>query len=253
MLQKIISTALHRNELYKYQKLSYLINTMLGGIYIGFGMLLLMTLGGQMTDLPVLKLLQGATFGIALTMVIMAGADLFTGNALIMPISSFHKSVSWLHTYKLFFTSYIGNLIGALLLAITFVATGLVSGALADYVITASTGKIAPSFLALFARGVLCNVLVCLAVWGSFKLQSESAKILFTFCCILPFITMSFEHSIANMTLFAVAYFMPDSPFIASDFIYNLIPVTLGNIAGGMFVAFVYWHTALKGLSEKSF
>lgn len=246
ILQKILDAAVQRIYTYKEKRWSYIVNTLLGGIYIGFGMLLLITFGGQLMDAPYTKLVQGATFGVALTMVILAGADLFTGNAFIMPISTFAKKTTLLETIQLFIMSYVGNLVGALLLGGTFVATSLVQENLANYINIVTTTKTSLPFLALFARGVLCNVLVCLAVWGSFKLQSEGAKIAFIFCCIMPFIAMSFEHSIANMTLFAVAYFMPGSSFTLAEFATNLIPVTTGNILGGLFVAYVYWQTLLK-------
>ena len=244
MRDLIEKAALVKANMLSHDKPAYVMNTMLGGIYIGFGMLLLVTLGGYMSAEPSLKLAQGVTFGVALTMVLLAGADLFTGNHFVMTIGALSKKTTWSQAIASWVGSYGGNLLGAILLAAVFYASGLATGDLGAYIDKVVHGKTAPTTVELFMRGVLCNVLVCIAVWGNYKLKTEIGRISVIFCCVTPFITMSFEHSIANMTAFSVAYF--NGVLTLGEIVHNLVPVTLGNIVGGVFVALAYWVTVLK-------
>ena len=104
--------------------------------------------------------------------------------------------------------------------------------------------KMSADISVLFVKGILCNILVCLAVLCSVKLKSESAKLIMIFWCLFAFITSGFEHSIANMSIFAMALFIPHSDMVSLyGMIYNLVPVTLGNIIGGsVFLGFSYYY-----------
>jgi len=101
-------------------------------------------------------------------------------------------------------------------------------------------------FLELFMRGILCNTLVCLAIWCSMKLKEETAKLIMIFWCLFAFITSGFEHSVANMTLLSISLFIPHPETVSwAGLAANLVPVTLGNIVGGMlFVGIAYWYIA---------
>ncbi len=135
---------------------------------------------------------------------------------------------------KIWVASYFGNLLGAILLSFIFVQSGLVDeGSIRIFFENIAIAKAMPSFTQLFMRGVLCNFLVCLAVLCSFKLQEETAKLIMTFLCLYAFVTVGFEHSIANMTVYAVVLFQKTDNITISHAIYNLLPVTLGNIFGG--------------------
>ena len=109
--------------------------------------------------------------------------------------------------------------------------------------VSAAAAKMGAGAVALFARGILCNFLVCLAVWCAGRATSDAGKLIMVFWCLFAFITTGFEHSIANMTLFTVALLQPAHEAVsAGGFIYNLAIVTLGNIAGGaLFVAVPYY------------
>ena len=98
-------------------------------------------------------------------------------------------------------------------------------------------------FMALFCRAILCNALVCLAVWMCAKAKNEAARIFLVFWCLFAFIACGFEHSIANMTIFGTSLFTahPDTVTCAG-FAWNMLPVTLGNIIGGCFFGLVYWY-----------
>ncbi|MFY0517268.1 formate/nitrite transporter family protein [Lysinibacillus sp. UGB7] len=115
-----------------------------------------------------------------------------------------------------------------------------------------ATAKMTAGFVALLCRGILCNLLVCLAVWCNYKLKTEIAKLAMIFSCIFPFITSGFEHSVTNMTLFGLALMMPHGDHVSiCGAVANLIPVTIGNIFGGAIIGLVYWlNTREKSLNS---
>jgi nitrite transporter NirC len=114
------------------------------------------------------------------------------------------------------------------------------------FVLNTTTTKMSLPFTTLFVRGILCNWLVCLAVWCAQRTQSESARLVMIFWCLFAFIGAGFEHSVANMTLLAIALFQPHGDAITwMGYVQNLVPVTLGNIVGGaIFVGALYWFAA---------
>ena len=183
----------------------YFLASMLAGVFIGFGVLLAFTAGGLLTGNPFSKIVMGCTFGIALSLVVIAGAELFTGNNLVMTAGAARKTVSAGACFKVWGMSYLGNLAGSVLLAVIFVACGLASGSTGEFISSAAETKMTLSPLALVCRGALCNMLVCLAVWCGFRCKSESAKLIM----VLLFITTGFEHSIANTTLSMVSLLSP--------------------------------------------
>ena len=223
--------------------LAYFVVSMLAGAYIGIGVLLAFTSGGLLTGLPYAKIVMGLTFGVALSLVVMAGAELFTGNNLAMAAGMLDKRVTLKDALKLWCICWTGNLAGGMLLAAVYHLTGLCAGPVADFMVSAAAAKMGAGAVALFARGILCNFLVCLAVWCAGRASSDAGKLIMVFWCLFAFITTGFEHSIANMTLFTVALLQPVHDGVtAGGFFYNLAMVTLGNIAGGaLFVAVPYY------------
>lgn len=223
---------------------NYLLQTMLGGLLIGFGIMLIVTIGGLLapSGVPSMKIVQGVSFAVALSMVILAGAYLFTGDNLVLTVSTLSKKTSPLEMLSIWMTGYIGNFFGALFGSILFFYAGLAVGDTAAFIEKLATVKMNASFVELLCRGILCNLLVCLAVWCGYKLKSETAKIAMIFCCIFPFITSGFEHSIANMTLFSLALMIPHGELVSlSGAVANLVPVTVGNIIGGAIIGLIYW------------
>lgn len=122
----------------------------------------------------------------------------------------------------------------------------------ADLAFTAAAAKMSAAPVALLARGVLCNWLVCLAVWMSARTKSDAAKCILIFWCLFAFIASGFEHSVANMTLFSVVLFAPHPAAITiGGMFYNLLWVSLGNIiAGGLFMAAGYWRASGKAETQ---
>lgn len=234
--QAIAAVAEKKTKILHKSVFTYVMLAFFGGLFIGFGMLTFLVLGGLLApyETPMLKVMQAAVFGIALCMVIIGGVDLFTGNNFVLTIGALEKRNTWFDVVKVWTVSYFGNFIGAYFCAWLLFMTGYVVGDLADYVENVTILKMSASSTELLFRGILCNVLVCLAVWCVYRVKSEVAKILLIFCCIFPFILGGFEHSIANMMLFSLAMMIPHSEVISiSGALHNLLPVTIGNIIGG--------------------
>ena len=211
-LQKVIGASRAKVKMLKSNFLSFFILSVMAGIYIGFGIVLIFTIGAPLKEvnIPAMKALMGASFGIALTIVIFAGSELFTGNNMIMTIGSLAKKVKWHQTIKLWIVCYIGNFLGSLLIAYLVFAGGLLDNtATFNFVEKVSATKMTVPFWPLVFRGILCNMLVCLAVWMSMRAKDDTAKIFLIFWCLFAFIGSGFEHSIANMTIFGLALFGP--------------------------------------------
>jgi nitrite transporter len=228
----------------------YLVQAMLAGIYVGFGIILIFSIGAPLAAAgsPAVKAVMGASFAVALALVIFAGSELFTGNNMVMTIGSLSGTASWWQTLKIWIASYIGNLAGSLLLAGAIVASGLAGKApTREFILSTAAAKMAAPAGELFMRGVLCNVLVCLAVWMALRAKDESAKLSLIFWCLFAFIGAGFEHSVANMTLLGTALLLPHDPAKLSwlGFAHNLGPVSLGNVVGGaIFVGAAYYYVA---------
>lgn len=252
MIQKHIDASVEKKQLLKRSFVRFFILSMLAGIYIGFGIILTFSIGAPLkaANVPFLKALMGASFAIALTLVIFAGSELFTGNNLTMVIGSLAKKVTWMDTLKVWIVSYMGNLAGSLLLAMAMAGTGLITkGPLHDFIVSVAGDKMNAPFGQLFIRGILCNVLVCLAIWTAAKAKEDTAKLILIFWCLFGFIGSGFEHSIANMTLLGMSLLTPHDGQMISwwGFIYNLIPVSLGNVVGGgLFIGATYWFIYAK-------
>jgi nitrite transporter NirC len=239
-VKTLMSSARSKSELLSRSPLQYLVLSMLAGAYVGFGIILIFSIGAPLAAAgsASVKVVMGASFGIALSLVIFAGSELFTGNNMVMTVGSLGGTVSWRQTLAVWGASYFGNLVGSLLLALAAVKSGLITkGPVKDFIATAVAAKMSAPFGELFYRGLLCNILVCLAVWTALRAKDEMAKLGMIFWCLFAFIGAGFEHSVANMTLLGMSLLGPhDARIDWSGFVHNLVPVTLGNIVGGAVV-----------------
>ncbi len=235
---EIISTAAKlKIEYLKRSILSYITSSILAGTYIGIGIVLIFSVGAPLAaeGSIFLRPLMGVSFGIALNLVVFAGAELFTGNNMFMTIGLLKKEVSAAEVLKVWIFSWRGNLIGSLLLAYLVVVSGAISHA-ANFIEKVSMAKMTMPALQLFLRGVLCNWLVCLALWTSSRAKSDTAKCILIFWCLFAFIACGYEHSIANMTLLSMSLFAQHAQAISwLGFFRNMFSVTMGNIVGGGF------------------
>lgn len=227
----------------KENPLGYFIASMLAGAFVGFGVLLSFTIGGLLGGAPYAKVVMGASFGVALSLVVMAGAELFTGNNLVMAAGCLKRTVKLRQAAVLWLVCWLGNLLGSVALALFYWGTGLASGDVGAFMASSAAGKMAAAPGPLFFRGLLCNMLVCLAVWCGFRCKSESGKLIMVWWCLFAFVTTGMEHSVANMTLLTVALLSPCGAVVSfGGWAYNLLVVTLGNMAGGiLFLALPYY------------
>lgn len=226
----------------------FFLASILAGAFIGFGILLSFTVGGLLKESNSSKLAMGSVFGIALSLVVIAGAELFTGNNFILGVGLLRQSVTWLDASRLWLWCWLGNAVGAILLAIGFHYSGLQTGSVAQVLAAATVTKMSLGIVPLVLRGIFCNMLVCLAIWSGFQCKSEAGKLIMIFWCLLAFFTTGFEHSVANMTVLTAGLLDSTSSAITiSGWFYNLFWVTLGNMIGGiLFVAYPYVKMAQK-------
>ena len=237
-----VTKARHLND----WPVGYLILSALAGIYLGFGIMLIFSVGGPFAAAgsPAVKLVMGSAFGIALTLVIFAGAELFTGNNMVCAVGALTRAITWGTVARIFAVSFLGNLMGSLLFAWLVAQSGLLSqGAGQELVMKVAAAKMAASGWELIIRGILCNWLVCLAVWTAARTTSDAAKLILIFWCLLAFVGSGFEHSIANQSLLGMALLLPHPDSVSwAGFLWNQIYVVLGNIIGGsVFVGGLYW------------
>lgn len=243
-INKVVVAAKGKVDFLKENSLGYLISSALAGLYVGLGIMLIFTIGGLLTESnsQVTKIVMGASFGVALSLVVFAGAELFTGNNFVMTVGLVKKSVGIMDSLKIWIASFTGNLLGSILGGYLFVMAGLAKGPVGDFIVKTTSIKMNLSSNELFARGILCNILVCLAVWCTFRMKEEVGKLIMIFWCLFVFITAGFEHSVANMTLMAIGLFTSHPETVTvGGYIYNLFFVTLGNFIGGaIFLALPY-------------
>ncbi|NKB55798.1 MAG: formate transporter FocA [Alphaproteobacteria bacterium] len=222
----------------------------LAGAFIAFGgMFFTVAITESGLGFGPARLLGGAAFSLGLVLVVVAGAELFTGNNLIvMAWASRHITTARL--LRNWLLVYVGNFIGAVATAVFVSWSGtleLGDGAVATTARNIASAKVALPFAEAFVRGMLCNTLVCLAVWLCMAAHSVSGKILAILFPITAFVALGFEHSVANMYLIPVGWFAGAEGVTMTSFLANLVPVTLGNIVGGsVLVALVYWVVYLR-------
>ena len=246
---KLADTGLTKAPFLTSNPVGFWISSMMAGIYVGFGILLIFSLG-SVVDPSVRPLVMGASFGLALILVVFAGADLFTGHTMSMTLSVLERRASWNALGAVWTVSWLGNLAGALLLAALFVAGGggIVTTASSEFIYKVAAAKMNMDAVSLLCRAILCNWLVCLAFWMSIRITHEGARMLAIAWCLFAFIASGYEHSIANMTIFGVALLSAHPDAVTwTGMAWNLFRVTLGNtIAGALFMAGAYWLASKK-------
>ncbi|MDD3853918.1 MAG: formate/nitrite transporter family protein [Syntrophomonadaceae bacterium] len=270
----------------------------LAGAYIGFGANLATVVGH---DIPKYmgngfgQLLFGSVFSVGLMLVVIGGAELFTGNNMFMMIGALNRQCTWGNLLKNWIIVWIANFIGSLLLVYIIAggfygffdaapAAGLFNGAVGAKALAIAKGKLELTWIGAFSRAILCNWLVCMAVWLALASKDVVGKIFGIFFPIMAFVASGFEHSVANMFFIPMGLVVAQVPAVldvaaqaslsaahladpaaaaaavetfktsvgslftwSNLLVKNLIPVTLGNIVGGaIFVASLYWYSYLR-------
>lgn len=246
----VAAAARAKAGLLRHSPWQYLVLSALAGAYVGLGIVLIFAIGAplQAAGSGAVKAVMGASFGVALTLVIFAGSELFTGNNLVMTVGTLSRTVTPGALSQVWVASFVGNLLGSLLLALATASSGVLSRAPAkEFVLGVVAAKMAAPAGELFFRGVLCNALVCLAVWMGIRTKDETARLVLIFWCLFAFIGAGFEHSVANMTLLGIGLLLPHDPALVSwaGFARNLTWVTAGNVVGGaLLIGLPYWFVA---------
>ena len=233
----------------------------LAGAYIAFGAIFsAVAVTGMSGVWPygITRILAGITFSLGLILVVIGGAELFTGNSLMI-IALLNSKISLPSLLRNWGLVYVGNFIGSVFIALLVIYSHMytfASGELGKSMLTIANNKTHYTFTQAILLGILCNVLVCLAVWLTYSTKSTGGKILAIVFPISAFIAAGFEHSVANMYILPAGLLLKliDPVFVASlkldlssltwfnALIYNLLPVTLGNIIGGAgFVGLLYY------------
>lgn len=248
-IEMIGNAARNKVNYLEANKLKFFILSAFAGCFVGLGTMLVFSIAAPLNaaDSPFTKFVMGISFAVALILVVFAGSELFTGNNLIMTVGWLEKKISAAAMLKLYFYCYLGNLVGAIFTAWMIFRTGLISIApTSEFILSSSAAKMTAPAGELFFRGILCNMLVCLALWTVLKTKNEMAKIALIFWCLFAFIGSGFEHSIANMSLLAMALMIPHSAAITvGGYFRNLLFVTAGNMVGGVIlIAGLYWFVS---------
>ncbi|MDR2437000.1 MAG: formate/nitrite transporter family protein [Endomicrobium sp.] len=235
-----------------YRPLTHALLAVLAGIYIGFGAALAIRVTGNLSpELGNLtKLLFGLLFPVGLLLVLMAGASLFTGDVMFVSALYFKKEIGAIKLIKFLAFSYVGNFIGSVFLAFMIVYSGVFQEGsghpIAISAINIANAKTALPFSEAFLRGILCNWLVCLAIYMSLTSDDAISKIFLMWPPITAFVALGMEHSVANMFFIPLGILLGNTPEISlgavklsanvkTFLVDNLIPVTLGNIVGAVF------------------
>ena len=231
-VQKFSEAAVNKATLLKEHPGKYFLRAVMAGFFIVVAMIFSNVVGNtfQSTDPAWGKLLGGIVFAIAVLLIVFIGAELFTGNNLVMAFGAYDKKVSWGEAGKVWLISYIGNFVGCLILSLIFVWAG--ASGTGDYFAGFIGNKLAIPAGQMFFRAVLCNFFVCLGVLCGIKLKSEAAKFLMIVMCISGFVVSGFEHCVANMGIFVTAACLVPGLSIGA-MIKSMVIVTLGNMVGG--------------------
>lgn len=227
---------------------------LLAGAFISLGALFFtVVMTGADMGFGLSRLIGGVSFCLGLVLVVVAGAELFTGNNLLA-MAWASRLISTREILRNWILVYLGNVVGCIgtvALVVWAGTDGLGNGSVHDTALSIAKAKATLPFAEAFARGVLCNALVCLAVWLAMGGRSVTDKILAVLFPVTAFVALGFEHSIANWFFLPYGYALNPEVISIAGALKNLLAVTLGNLVGGsLLVAGVYWSAYLRGSSH---
>ena len=260
---KTVATTLSRSAMptkARRRILDLIILGILAGAYIGFGAQLATMVtrdAAAFVGVGLSKLMGGVVFSVGLMLVVLAGAELFTGNTLLF-LSVLDRQIRLREMLRNWAIVYVANLAGSLLLVMLVSWSGLAhagDGATGTAAMRIASSQVDLTFLEAFARGILCNWLVCLAIWMATAARTVVGKIVAIVFPIMAFVASGYEHSVANMFFLPMGWILKGQGVAGASayltwpgmILRNLVPVTLGNILGGsFFVATLYAWTTLR-------
>jgi nitrite transporter NirC len=248
-VQTLASQAVAKLEAQRRSLVSHLVRSALAGMYVGAAIVLIFTIGGSLAAASpgVVRLAMGVCFGGALTIVIFAGSELFTGSNLVLTLGVLSGKARVSDLLSNWLWTWVGNLAGSVLVAVMVVRAGLLDesnfGPINAFVQKLVATKMNLPWEQLLWRSILANWFVCLGVWMAARIKSETARVLMIWWCMFTFITSGYEHSVANMCGLMLGLLIPHGETITwGGYAYNLGLATLGNVIGGaLFVGGLYW------------
>jgi nitrite transporter NirC len=242
-LDEVCAQAADKSATLVKSPVRFFVQAMLAGAFVGVAVVLMVSTAGPLASAssPATKLVQGTVFGIALTLVVFAGAELFTSNNLTMLVGWLRGRASGVEAIAVNAAALVGNFAGSLAFAAVVNASGVLNTSAkgkppagAGMIATIVAGKVAATDGQLFWRAVLCNALVCLGVWMAIRTKNDAAKLIVLFWVLMAFIASGFEHSVANMTIFSLAIFENTATW--GQLGHNLLLTVPGNLVGGALV-----------------
>ena len=236
---------------------------MLAGAFIAFGATyFLVFLGDSAVPFAAQRLVGGICFSLGLVLVLCCGAELFTGN-MLMVTGLASKKIKLGGLVRNWVIVWLGNLVGSLIVValIYWCGVGAMNGgAVGDAMVSVAVSKVTPDWLVLMAKGIMCNVMVCLAVWIGFSARTVVDKVLGIMLPISFFVAAGFEHCVANMFFLPTGLLMKSAGFGAAvanagaldvtAILYNLSAATVGNIIGGVLVGLAYWFVYARNSAK---
>lgn len=230
---KALTSAEKKVDLLNQSVLRYNLSSLQAGAYLTIVGVVFWTMRESFGDVPLGRLVSSLFFGVGLSTIVFTGTELFTSNNFYLAVSSLMGKTKWLDALRLWVVCWVANFAGAILVALLLFGAGLVASFVPDHALMeGARHKMEMPAREIFFKGILANWIVCLAVWVNLHLKEDSARLAAIILIVFIFLYLGFEHSIANMGVFAIA-FMADSSLPLVGMAHNLLWSTLGNIVGG--------------------
>lgn len=214
--------------------------SLLGGMFIAVGALLAVVVAGSALGLQesnpgLVRLVMGAVFPVGFIAVVLTGAGLFTSDCATQMVPWYRRTISTASMGRVLVVAYLANAVGAVGLAVLGWAGGILTEdqVWTPYLLGLADGKVSHTWLEVFAKGILANMLVCVAAWQAYSARSTTGRILGIWFPVMAFVALGTEHSIANLFFIPAAMLSGADITIAQFVTANLVPATLGNWVGG--------------------
>ncbi|MDD6770738.1 MAG: formate/nitrite transporter family protein [Inconstantimicrobium porci] len=246
-IDEVGGLALKKTKYIDESVFKYFALSAIAGFFVIIGIAIAYTTGGIFQHFGKMygKLAVALTFSIALDLIYFAGSELFTGNCFILGVGLLEKKVTFKNVLKVLIVCYLGNFAGIALFAIIYLIGGSAAGDTLHFIEASAAAKVALTPMQSVFRGILCNFVVCLAVWICIRMKEETSRVIVIFWCIFAFCIAGYEHCIANLAVFFMALFAPGTSITLAGAATSTFWVTLGNIiGGGIFLAIPYWFVS---------
>ena len=247
---RMSDSAVKKYELSKKEPGKYLMRSIVAGFFLVVAIILSNVTSALFytTNPEIGKFLNAFLFPTGIILIVFLGGELFTGNNLTMALGAYDKKCTCGMVLRVWVMSYIGNLIGSVILSYIFVKGGANAEIMTEYMRNIITAKLEISSLQMVLRGILCNFMVCVAILSSIKMKTETGKIIVMSLAVMSFVVAGFEHSIANMGTFSIGYFLLGG-LPMNLVLKNMLFVTIGNIIGGAFL--LGWPIKAMSIEEE--